>query len=457
MFRRRIVWFVIALSGVVWGVQPHAQSGPVPPAPIVPPAFSFDMALPDAEACLCLPPYMLQAPNAQHHWWAKATGDGPLDIHVIGLGINAAESGNLQVSVYNQAGALVHSGTQPQPFSGEYAWAPMTLFPSAGDLYRISLRVNGFPNTPVARHYRLKLRGASLLGASSPLPSQAEHDDAGWAVNASAGETFSVRVDSGVEAGATGGSIHLQDPSGAIVQTGSLNMPMTVTGAMAGMWTVHVHVDGHYVIRKMGGADTGVYVNWKTWGRAGVSGTITPATLPVTVQMFDSLGNLYDSLTNVTGSYQFTKVSPDVYTVRIVAQGIDVPAQTVVVSCERPAVANFIVSGGTGGKVTAGVLRSRDGGRGGFNVQAGADGTKGELQFQTSTVNFHAHTLSWLVVSADRTRAWFGGIGNDGLAFTAYVEDNGEPGRADIFQLWVEGVLLTGSGALSGGNIQIHR
>jgi hypothetical protein len=453
---RRIVWFVVALSGVVWGVTPHAQIGP-PPAPLAPPVFLSDLALPDPDACLCLPPYMLQAPNAEHHWWAKATGEGPLDVHVIGLGINPAEAGTLQVRVFDPAGVQVYSGSQPQPVSGEYPWAPVTVFPSPGDVYRISLRVQGTPNTPVARHYRLKLRGASLLGANSPLPSQAEHDDADWAINASAGETFSVVVNSGPEAGATSGVIALRDPSGVIVQMGTLNTPMTVAAAAAGMWTVHVRVHGHYVIRKMGGPDTGVYVNWKTWGQAGVSGTISPASLPVTVELLDSFGNVYDSLANVTGRYEFTRVSPDVYTVRILAPGVDVPSQTVVVSCERPAVADFVIPSGAGGKVTAGVLRSRDGGRGGFNVQSDGDTTKGELQFQTATVNFHAHTMSWLVVSADRTRAWFGGIGNDGLSFTAYVEDNGEPGRSDIFQLWVEGVLLTGSGALTGGNVQIHR
>lgn len=546
---RRIVWFVGALSGAVWGVTPHAQIGNTPPsitvassvvtvtagaiatnsgtysdpnpgdqvtihapfpaggvvtktgtasgtwtwsfqtpangpgtyniaveandgkggraakaftlnvtpAPTLPPAFSYDVALPDPDVCLCLPPYMLQAPNALHTWWAKATGDGPLDINVIGLGVNASESGNLQVSVYNQSGVLVHSGAQPQPASGEYAWPTITVFPSTGELYRIALRVNAPPNTPVARHYRLKLRGAVSLGANSPMQSQAEHDHASWAVHAAAGETFSVSVNSGPEGGATSGVVHLSDPSGAVVQTGTINAPLTVVGAAAGVWTVHVHVEGHYVIAKTGGPDTGVYVNWKTWGHAGVSGTIAPASLPVTVELLDSFGNVYDSLANVSGRYEFTKVSPDVYTVRILVPGVDVPSQTVVVSCERPAVADFVIPSGAGGKVTAGVLRSRAGGRGGFNVQSDGDTTKGELQFQTSTVNFHAHTMSWLVVSADRTKAWFGGIGNDGLAFTAYVEDNGEPGRSDIFQLWVEGVLLTGSGALTGGNVQIHR
>mgnify|MGYP000132530779 CR=1 FL=1 len=45
--------------------------------------------------------------------------------------------------------------------------------------------------------------------------------------------------------------------------------------------------------------------------------------------------------------------------------------------------------------------------------------------------------------------------GPDGLAFTAHVEDNGETGRTDVSRLWIDGVLQNGSGAMSGGNIQL--
>jgi len=66
--------------------------------------------------------------------------------------------------------------------------------------------------------------------------------------------------------------------------------------------------------------------------------------------------------------------------------------------------------------------------------------------------------MTALGLSADNRKGWFAGVGRDGRSFTAYVEDNGEPGTADVFKLWVDGVLQTGEGdgTISGGDIQIH-
>lgn len=110
----------------------------------------------------------------------------------------------------------------------------------------------------------------------------------------------------------------------------------------------------------------------------------------------------------------------------------------------------------TQGKITGGGLRSLDHpGRGGFNV-LGPE--KGDLQWQNGSLNFHAQTLTALGIAADGRSAWFAGLGRDGREFVAYVEDNGEPGRTDVFKLWIAGTLQTpGDGRLSGGNIQIHR
>lgn len=107
----------------------------------------------------------------------------------------------------------------------------------------------------------------------------------------------------------------------------------------------------------------------------------------------------------------------------------------------------------TDGKVTGGPSTS-EGGKTGFNVQAGKKGLKGNLQYSRKGVKFHAHTMTALAVSADKTSAWFAGTAKDGGSFVAYTEDNGEPGRDDVFQLWVDGVLQTGS--MTGGNVQIH-
>jgi PKD repeat protein len=109
------------------------------------------------------------------------------------------------------------------------------------------------------------------------------------------------------------------------------------------------------------------------------------------------------------------------------------------------------------GRFTGGGLRSANQGRGGFNVARDEGGlARGELQFQTDGAPFHAHELTALGISADQRQGWFAGVGRDGRAFTAYVEDNGEPGTSDVFKLWIEGVLQTGEGTLLAGNIQAH-
>ncbi|MEK7872853.1 MAG: post-COAP-1 domain-containing protein, partial [Chloroflexota bacterium] len=96
-------------------------------------------------------------------------------------------------------------------------------------------------------------------------------------------------------------------------------------------------------------------------------------------------------------------------------------------------------------------------GHGGFNVQATISGVKGELEFESKTVDFHARVMTALGISPDGKKAWFAGVGKDGKKFVVYVEDNGEPGRNDKFQLWIEGVPQNGDGSLTtGGNIQIH-
>jgi len=110
------------------------------------------------------------------------------------------------------------------------------------------------------------------------------------------------------------------------------------------------------------------------------------------------------------------------------------------------------------GKVTGGGIQDNTNGRGGFNVQAKGNRVYGELQYKNNLVNFHAHKMTALGISADCKSAWFSGIGGDGkTTFLAYVEDNGEPGKKDVFKIWIGGVLLNGDGTMKSGNIQIHK
>jgi PKD repeat protein len=112
---------------------------------------------------------------------------------------------------------------------------------------------------------------------------------------------------------------------------------------------------------------------------------------------------------------------------------------------------------GSDGHITGGGLSFANKAHGGFNVKVDNAGQpRGELQFKNGSIRFHAHTMTALGISAERRSGWFSGTGEDGRHFTAYVEDNGEPGTHDVFKLWIDGVLQTGDGRLSGGNIQIH-
>ena len=116
----------------------------------------------------------------------------------------------------------------------------------------------------------------------------------------------------------------------------------------------------------------------------------------------------------------------------------------------------WLTSGETEGKVTGGIRQAFNKGRGGFNIQSSNGEVKGELQFQSDTIKFHASEMSQLIVASDQKSAWFTGIGDGDRPFTVYVEDNGEPGTNDIFRIWIAGELES-DGYLTGGNIQIHK
>jgi len=149
----------------------------------------------------------------------------------------------------------------------------------------------------------------------------------------------------------------------------------------------------------------------------------------------------------ITGSHQY--VIPGNQTVTICVEDDDLGKD-----CKTVAI-TFI---STPGKITAGTLRFGNNGRGGFNVQSG-DGVavKGELEYQNGSENLHASTMTAIAVSPDLTKGWFAGVLKDGRVFVAYVEDNGEPGKNDVFKLWINGVLQNGDGKLTGGNVQLHK
>jgi hypothetical protein len=87
-----------------------------------------------------------------------------------------------------------------------------------------------------------------------------------------------------------------------------------------------------------------------------------------------------------------------------------------------------------------------------FNVSNDGARLRGTLTAGTFTAN------DVTAVGIAGSTAWIAGTGTDGRAFTAYLEDNAEPGAgADVFRLWVGGAQQPGSGTLAEGNVQVHK
>ena len=235
-----------------------------------PPPFTFNVPLPDPATLLCLPPYMIEDPNAAqtHVWWARSTGEALLNVTVVGLSVNGAEAGILDAALVPPSGTAVTGSTlQPTTPGLENPFLLSIPGGSDGDLFRIELNVSALTGNPlIARHYRIEVEGASLLGGNSPLQTQAEHHNARWGVNAVVGENVSVDVISGPTAGATTGNSALRNEVGTLITPGLVPGTLTATAATAGQWTLGLkNLDGHYVVDKTSGSDQGVYVNWTSW------------------------------------------------------------------------------------------------------------------------------------------------------------------------------------------------
>lgn len=260
----------------------------VPPVPETPdaPAFSLDTALPTVDACLCMPPYMVIPDGNVHNWWVRSDG-GELRITPIAVGVNILEIGDVNFEVFDPSGASVASRTISYVGLGggdELAAADVVVTgTSDGDLYRVEVTLTPPPPPPpvgpgeepdwaTAHHYRLETKGASLIGANSPLQTNAEPIPTTWAVNVGSGEDLDVVVEESPEFPGATGTVEVRDPSGALVTTVGIGDIVSVSSAAAGTWTVKVsNATGHYVIDKQSGSDTGIYLNWASFG----TGTLT--------------------------------------------------------------------------------------------------------------------------------------------------------------------------------------
>jgi len=118
------------------------------------------------------------------------------------------------------------------------------------------------------------------------------------------------------------------------------------------------------------------------------------------------------------------------------------------------AASGRIVFTNSRGKVT-GDVETADGAHVTFSVQSDGTSTSGTLRLARSTQKTTVSIMA-LGISTDRTRAVAYGETASGDRIVAEFADLGEPGRADRLIVSMNGVTLTGDGALIEGNLQIH-
>ena len=135
-----------------------------------------------------------------------------------------------------------------------------------------------------------------------------------------------------------------------------------------------------------------------------------------------------------------------------------------------PAVARtFAIANSTSGSVRGQGLKPATGGEASFRFDAAT--LTGELVYKgphpkkvkgkgkTPALHVEAETVTSLGIAADGNSAWIQGKDSSGRTFLVYVEDNTDSKKprntTDVFKLWIDGVLQTGSGALDRGKVTI--
>jgi FtsP/CotA-like multicopper oxidase with cupredoxin domain len=104
------------------------------------------------------------------------------------------------------------------------------------------------------------------------------------------------------------------------------------------------------------------------------------------------------------------------------------------------------------GRVTGTTLAFATGGTGSLSITSTATGVTGTLSYASSSPSLNATQLGPLGIRADGQAAWLNGVDSAGRKLVVYAEDNG---AGDVFKLWINGALVTGTGALASGDVAI--
>ena len=197
----------------------------------------------------------------------------------------------------------------------------------------------------------------------------------------------------------------------AVLHTLTFNVNGTSTDSLSGVQKVEVKIDGgSYIVA------TGI----NSWS---ITTTITPGTHTITAKATDNAGNISTTSISIT-----------------------------IKSSE--------------GKVTGGGKIDKDTNFG-FDVNSDDSKLKGQLEFKDKSANIdlHSTSMTFLSINPSSTNTYFLGTAalnhDNGYTFTVYVQDNGKPGKTDVFGINIYdshgNQIYSKSGVLTSGNIQIHK
>ena len=150
-----------------------------------------------ADPCLCTQRVDFRTSDGPQNWYVTTDASGQLKVTLV-LEITTTDTGTvnpdqLSASIYNPAGALVHtitiSGSVPGWVRGDFTVAPTV----SGDVYRVEIhRAVPHPSPNHASRYWLRLDGASDA-AISAIPGL-NGGRTTWTFYADAGEVMGVRI-----------------------------------------------------------------------------------------------------------------------------------------------------------------------------------------------------------------------------------------------------------------------
>jgi hypothetical protein len=284
--------------------------------------------------------------------------------------------------------------------------------------------------------------GRPLLFMGSVFDGSAADSAAGFASSWSFGDrtpdaTTATAAHTYATAGAYTATFRARDKDGA---TGSVNVPVSIAAR-----TTSLAYTGSRGTVPYGYAELSAKLTDTVDGPSAQLGG-RRVTITVGIQPYTAIAAADGTATVVLTS----PVSPGTYTVTARFAGDPAYGPSTAASASLKVASSAGIVSGTS------LVSTANGARSSFSVSS-MDGVtiRGSFDYTVGATTIRATSLAPLGIAPDGKSAWFGGVATTGQQLRLYVEDRGAGPATDLLKVWVNGVLQTGAGTLSAGNVSI--